>query len=89
MIARKVLTLFAVVSLLAGVAQLSHAHHSFAASFIKKEIVKEGVVDRYVFRNPHVIVYMMVAIQMVKKPSGWSKALLLPHSGRQGGQTKP
>ena len=36
------------------------AHHSFAASFTNDEIVREGVVNRYVFRNPHVIVFMSV-----------------------------
>ena len=36
------------------------AHHSFAASFTTDEIVREGVVNRYVFRNPHVIIFMSV-----------------------------
>ena len=36
------------------------AHHSFAASFTTDEIVREGVVSRYVFRNPHVIIFMSV-----------------------------
>ena len=37
------------------------AHHSFAASFTQDEIVREGIVNRYVFRNPHVVMYMSVA----------------------------
>ncbi|MCZ0954162.1 MAG: DUF6152 family protein, partial [Rhodospirillaceae bacterium] len=36
------------------------AHHSFAASFVEDEIVREGVVNRYIFRNPHVLIYMAV-----------------------------
>jgi len=36
------------------------AHHSFAASFVETEIVREGVVNRYVFKNPHVLMYMTV-----------------------------
>ena len=36
------------------------AHHSFAASFIDEEIEAEGVVERYVFKNPHVIMYLNV-----------------------------
>lgn len=36
------------------------AHHSFAASFVEDEIVREGVVNRYVFRNPHVLIFMDV-----------------------------
>jgi hypothetical protein len=92
MIVRQILILFTAIFVSVGVAQLSHAHHSFAASFIKKEIVKEGVVDRYVFRNPHVIVYMLVSDAngeetkwMVEGPSatalrkaGWSNKTLKP-----------
>lgn len=37
-----------------------YAHHSFAASFTEDEIVREGVVDRYIFKNPHVIIFMNV-----------------------------
>ena len=36
------------------------AHHSFTASFVEDEIVREGVVNRYIFRNPHVLIYMDV-----------------------------
>ncbi len=36
------------------------AHHSFAASFTDEEIQTEGVVLNYVFRNPHVIIYLNV-----------------------------
>lgn len=42
-------------------ADRASAHHSFAASFTEDEIVREGVVNRYVFRNPHVIIFMSVA----------------------------
>jgi len=38
----------------------SVAHHSFAASFTEDIIQSEGVVSRFVFRNPHVIIYMDV-----------------------------
>jgi len=41
-------------------ASQAFAHHSFAASFTEEEIQTEGVVDRYVFRNPHVIIYLNV-----------------------------
>lgn len=41
-------------------ANSAHAHHSFAASFTEEEIVREGVVNRYIFKNPHVIMYMSV-----------------------------
>ena len=37
------------------------AHHSFLASFVEDEIVREGVVNRFIFRNPHVVIYMDVA----------------------------
>jgi len=35
-------------------------HHSFAASFTEEIIEKEGVVSNFVFRNPHVVIYMNV-----------------------------
>ena len=35
-----------------------HAHHSFAASFTDERIMREGVVERYVFKNPHVLLYI-------------------------------
>lgn len=38
----------------------ANAHHSFAASFVETEIVREGVITRYVFKNPHVLMYMTV-----------------------------
>ena len=37
-----------------------NAHHSFAASFTDERIMREGVVERYVFRNPHVLLYIAV-----------------------------
>ena len=43
------------------VAGQASGHHSFAASFLDEEIVREGVVDRYIFKNPHVLFYMTVA----------------------------
>lgn len=36
------------------------AHHSFAASFVDEEIQTEGVVLEYIFKNPHVIMYLSV-----------------------------
>lgn len=39
---------------------LSHAHHSFAATFTDNMITVEGVVERYKFVNPHVMVYFNV-----------------------------
>ncbi len=36
------------------------AHHSFSASFTEDIIQTEGVVSRFVFRNPHVTIYMDV-----------------------------
>lgn len=41
-------------------ATAANAHHSFAASFIDDEIMREGVVERYVFKNPHVLLYIAV-----------------------------
>ena len=38
----------------------ANAHHSFAASFTDNEIQTEGVVSRFVFRNPHVVIYLNV-----------------------------
>lgn len=92
MITKKIMAFCAVAFAMIGLAQLVEAHHSFAASFINKEIVREGIVDRYVFRNPHVIVYMTVRDAdgeetrwMVEGPSatalrkaGWSKQTLKP-----------
>ena len=50
-----------IVSLaLVFMADQAYAHHSFAASFVDDEIVREGVVNRYIFRNPHVLIYMDV-----------------------------
>ena len=37
-----------------------NAHHSFAASFTDERIMREGVVERYVFKNPHVLLYIAV-----------------------------
>ena len=42
------------------VSSQAKAHHSFAASFVDTEIVREGVVNRYIFKNPHVLFYMTV-----------------------------
>lgn len=42
-------------------ADQAFAHHSFAASFTNDEIIREGVVNRYIFRNPHVLLFMDVA----------------------------
>lgn len=36
------------------------AYHSNAASYIDERITVEGTVDRYLFRNPHVVVYFNV-----------------------------
>jgi hypothetical protein len=47
------------VGLLIG-ANSASAHHSFAASFTDDEIMREGVVERYVFKNPHVLLYIGV-----------------------------
>ncbi len=52
-----------VVSLLLGIGlsvDHAHSHHSFAASFTEEIIQTEGFVSRYVFRNPHVIIYIEV-----------------------------
>lgn len=38
----------------------AQAHHSNAASYINEIITVEGTVDRYVFRNPHIVVYLNV-----------------------------
>ena len=37
----------------------AHSHHSFAASFTEEEIQTEGFVSEYLFRNPHVIIYLV------------------------------
>jgi hypothetical protein len=37
-----------------------NAHHSYSASFVDTEIMREGVVNRYIFKNPHVLFYMTV-----------------------------
>lgn len=42
------------------VSSQANGHHSFAASFVDTEIVREGVVNRYIFKNPHVLMYMTV-----------------------------
>ena len=38
-----------------------HAHHSFAASFTDERIMRQGVVERFVFKNPHVLLYIAVS----------------------------
>lgn len=53
-------TLLALSVGLVLVSSQADAHHSFAASFVDTEIVREGVVNRLIFRNPHVIIYMTV-----------------------------
>ena len=53
-------TLLALSVGLVLVSSQADAHHSFAASFVNTEIVQEGVVNRLIFRNPHVIIYMTV-----------------------------
>ena len=55
---KAIISTFSLATLLA--AGQASAHHSFAASFVEDEIVREGVVNRYVFRNPHVLIYMDV-----------------------------
>ena len=37
-----------------------YAHHSARAVFINQQIQVEGVVSQYLFRNPHVIIYLDV-----------------------------
>ena len=68
------------------------AHHSFAASFIDERIETQGVVERYIFKNPHVIIYLNVTDQegndtrwMVEgaaatsfRSSGWSNETIVP-----------
>ncbi|MDB4512327.1 DUF6152 family protein, partial [Arenicella sp.] len=57
---------FMIAALLTGTGALlfgagsAQAHHSNAASFTQTPITVEGVVDRYLFRNPHVVVYFNV-----------------------------
>jgi hypothetical protein len=72
------------------VSQQAFAHHSFAASFTTDEITREGVVTKYIFKNPHVIIHMDVIDQQGKSVSwmvegqaatgyrklGWDKTLL-------------
>ena len=41
-----------------SLAHQAYGHHSFAASFTDEKIMREGVVERYVFRNPHVLLYI-------------------------------
>jgi hypothetical protein len=50
-------TIFALAALTFSSA---HAHHSFAAGFTKEKITIEGYVDKFLFKNPHVAVYVNV-----------------------------
>ena len=50
------------VGILSGIGlsvNTAHSHHSFAASFTEEEIQTEGFVSEYLFRNPHVIIYLI------------------------------
>ena len=38
----------------------AQAHHSWTASYTDEYISVEGTVDRYLFKNPHVVVYLNV-----------------------------
>ena len=40
---------------------IANAHHSFAASFTDEQIEREGGVERYIFKNPHVRLYISVS----------------------------
>lgn len=51
------LVLLVMASVLFSSAQ---AHHSNAASFTNQQITVKGTVDRFVFRNPHVVLYFNV-----------------------------
>ncbi len=39
---------------------VASAHHSFTASFTDEQIEREGIVERYIFKNPHVLLYISV-----------------------------
>ncbi len=54
----KILLIFSLSLIIASIQ--ANAHHSFAASFVDTEIIREGVVNRYIFKNPHVLFYMTV-----------------------------
>jgi hypothetical protein len=47
------------------------AHHSWTASYTTDIITVEGYVDRYVFRNPHVITYLNVTYEKTGKTTRW------------------
>lgn len=49
----------------------AHAHHSNAASFTDEPATIEGYVDNYLFKNPHVVVYLNVTDQDTGKTTRW------------------
>ena len=73
--------------------QLALAHHSFAATFdVEKHLVVEGVVTEFLFKNPHLLVYLdstdsegSVTNWMAEgdaatryRHAGWDKDALMP-----------
>lgn len=61
-------TVFILITLAVSAAD---AHHSNAASYTKETNTIEGYVDRYLFRNPHVIVYTNVTDAETGQTTRW------------------
>jgi len=58
---KKLLTLFALIAVLPGVAGPLLAHHGRGATYdMKKRVTLKGAVSRIDWRNPHVVIYMDV-----------------------------
>jgi len=52
---------FLILMILTFTPALTHAHHSWPASYyVDREITLEGKVLRYLWRNPHVFIYLEV-----------------------------
>ena len=58
---KQLLTLFALITVLPGLADPLLAHHGRGATYdMKKRVTLKGAVSRIDWRNPHVVIYMDV-----------------------------
>lgn len=52
-------------------AHSAQAHHSWTASYTEEIIAVEGYVERYLFKNPHVIIYLSVKNDATGETTRW------------------
>jgi len=83
---KKLLVLFAVLSLLAASSTVS-AHHGTAGYDMDKVISIKGTVSSYSWANPHVVIHI-AAKNDKGQPQDWVVELAAPSMMARGGWTK-